>query len=299
MDWPSIAALLAERSDRALALLDRTNRIRLFNAAMEKVLGWQRFEVLGRRWVDACVASDRALPTRRWLQQAQRGAVRWYASEALAKDGRRLELSMELTLIGEARQQGLLLSLDAVAPARSAREIKVRGDLQYEVTTAVGDFGRLLQLSSIGPLPIVPGEKPQRCHLVLHGRTTPCPDCPLLRSALEPWPRKVVRRDEAEPHDYEVVRAELLGGNSARLTVRRISEHVLAAIHEAKIKELSERARLSDRERAVLEQLVGGHVLDDIGRTLGISTRTVKFHQANLLEKLGADSRVDLARLIF
>jgi DNA-binding CsgD family transcriptional regulator len=83
-----------------------------------------------------------------------------------------------------------------------------------------------------------------------------------------------------------------------RLNVRVIAESELAAIHESKIRELADRARLSEKERTVLAYLVMGRSLEDIGKILEISTRTVKFHQANVLEKLGADSRVDLVRLI-
>jgi len=41
-----------------------------------------------------------------------------------------------------------------------------------------------------------------------------------------------------------------------------------------------------------------GRQLADIATALGISLRTVKYHQANILRKLRADSRVDLMRLI-
>jgi DNA-binding CsgD family transcriptional regulator len=39
--------------------------------------------------------------------------------------------------------------------------------------------------------------------------------------------------------------------------------------------------------------------VDEIAGALEISPRTVKFHQANVLQKLGADSRADLMRLVF
>lgn len=56
-------------------------------------------------------------------------------------------------------------------------------------------------------------------------------------------------------------------------------------------------ARLSAREREVLELLLLGRTHSDIGAALGITERTSKFHQANLLQKLGAESRLDLMRL--
>lgn len=57
-------------------------------------------------------------------------------------------------------------------------------------------------------------------------------------------------------------------------------------------------AGLSEREREVLDLLLLGRSHDEIAAVLGISPRTSKFHQANILEKLGADSRVDLVRLL-
>ncbi len=58
-----------------------------------------------------------------------------------------------------------------------------------------------------------------------------------------------------------------------------------------------EAAGLTAREREVLELLLLGRTHEDIAVALGISERTSKFHQANLLEKLGAESRLDLLRL--
>jgi DNA-binding NarL/FixJ family response regulator len=60
---------------------------------------------------------------------------------------------------------------------------------------------------------------------------------------------------------------------------------------------LIEQAHLTTREREVLDLLLLGRTHEDIGTLLGISERTSKFHQANLLNKLGAESRLDLLRL--
>jgi DNA-binding NarL/FixJ family response regulator len=49
---------------------------------------------------------------------------------------------------------------------------------------------------------------------------------------------------------------------------------------------------LSPRELEVLNLLRMGSSTDDIAATLGITNRTVKFHVAAILEKLGADDRM-------
>jgi DNA-binding CsgD family transcriptional regulator len=54
---------------------------------------------------------------------------------------------------------------------------------------------------------------------------------------------------------------------------------------------------LTPRERVVLAQIVKGASSKDAARTLGISPRTVEFHRANILEKLGAKNTAELVRL--
>jgi two-component system, LuxR family, response regulator DctR len=54
-------------------------------------------------------------------------------------------------------------------------------------------------------------------------------------------------------------------------------------------------AGLSQREREVLHELLQGHYNKNIADHLGITQRTVEFHRANLFEKLGVQSAVELA----
>jgi DNA-binding NarL/FixJ family response regulator len=48
---------------------------------------------------------------------------------------------------------------------------------------------------------------------------------------------------------------------------------------------------LSDRERTVLREVAAGRSTKQIARVLGITERTVKFHVASIMNKLGADNR--------
>ncbi|MBT0570246.1 response regulator transcription factor [Curvibacter sp. CHRR-16] len=54
-------------------------------------------------------------------------------------------------------------------------------------------------------------------------------------------------------------------------------------------------ASLSPREREVLDQLIQGHYNKNIADTLGITQRTVEFHRANIFEKMGVSSAIELA----
>ncbi|MFD0895964.1 response regulator transcription factor [Luteolibacter ambystomatis] len=65
-------------------------------------------------------------------------------------------------------------------------------------------------------------------------------------------------------------------------------------------RERLERARiesLTDREHEVLGYVASGWLNKEIAAEVGISERTVKFHRANLMGKVGAASLADLVRL--
>lgn len=57
-------------------------------------------------------------------------------------------------------------------------------------------------------------------------------------------------------------------------------------------------ARLTDRERAVLERIVAGKLNKQVAADLGVAERTVKTHRASLMTKLGADSPAMLGRIV-
>jgi len=54
------------------------------------------------------------------------------------------------------------------------------------------------------------------------------------------------------------------------------------------------RHRLTDRESVILAQLVKGESSKEVARVLSISPRTVDFHRANMMHKLGAKNAAEL-----
>jgi DNA-binding CsgD family transcriptional regulator len=83
-----------------------------------------------------------------------------------------------------------------------------------------------------------------------------------------------------------------------RVTVRCVDVVLLPDMIAAKTSRMAVARGLSERERQVLQLLLRGRGVEDIATVLGIAPRTVKFHQANVLQKLGADSRLDLLRVV-
>jgi FixJ family two-component response regulator len=55
---------------------------------------------------------------------------------------------------------------------------------------------------------------------------------------------------------------------------------------------------LTPRERVVLAQIVRGASSKEVGKALGVSSRTIEFHRANIMKKLGTRKIVDLLTLV-
>jgi FixJ family two-component response regulator len=55
---------------------------------------------------------------------------------------------------------------------------------------------------------------------------------------------------------------------------------------------------LTSRERNVLELVSSGVSNKEAGRELGISPRTIEYHRANIMKKLGARNATDLIRIV-
>jgi DNA-binding NarL/FixJ family response regulator len=102
-----------------------------------------------------------------------------------------------------------------------------------------------------------------------------------------------------KPVDKVVLRARvrvMLRIRAQYREARRAPRDLDSMLRERR-EQLVAEAALSAREREVLDLLLLGRSHEEIGAALGIAIRTSKFHQGNILKKLGADSRVDLPRL--
>jgi DNA-binding CsgD family transcriptional regulator len=97
---------------------------------------------------------------------------------------------------------------------------------------------------------------------------------------------------------FRVLTGVLVDAATVRVTVRYLDSVLLSDLVDAKVARVADRSGLSERERQVLHLLLRGRGVEDIATMLEIAPRTVKFHQANVLQKLGADSRLDLLRVV-
>jgi DNA-binding CsgD family transcriptional regulator len=111
---------------------------------------------------------------------------------------------------------------------------------------------------------------------------------------LEATPSTVLSRGPT----LHVLFARLLERGRLRFTVRSLLSNLVPTLVDARVMAIGQTRGLSARETEVARLLLAGHSHSDIADALGITPRTVKFHQANILDKFGADSRFDLLRIV-
>lgn len=109
-------------------------------------------------------------------------------------------------------------------------------------------------------------------------------------------PAEIVAAIKAGALDYLVLPLE--EGRLERCLTRITKEASLRAIQQRrKIEARKLLACLSARESEILDLVVAGNSNKLIGRTLGISPRTVEIHRRNMMHKLGKTHPADAVRL--
>lgn len=119
---------------------------------------------------------------------------------------------------------------------------------------------------------------------------------PIIASAVDPHTDAVVQAIKEGALHY--VRLPLDGMRLARCLEQVLREATAHTDARRKLIEARRRVeRLSKREREVLDWLSQGLSNKNIARQLGISSRTVEIHRANMMEKLQASHSADAVRL--
>lgn len=293
MHWEDIVSHLAPA--QPALVVDRGRRLRYLNTPMQDLLGWRGEELTARGWIATCVlARDRPV-VEQLVADGMNGAASDGDLSLITRDGRRLAMHVGLTRQTNGRARAL------VVVARDVREsdgsIVPTWDCSCDVSRAPDSMGlvramRFLDASRdastyIGqPLGVILSEL--GCTAVDRAVNTLLdPQCPDLAHVALVGADRVFCLIMAHPM-----------GDEVRITVRYMNAELLPALLETKVKRIADRSGLSDRERQVLQLLLRGRGLEDIATILEIAPRTVKFHQANVLQKLGADSRLDLLRVV-
>lgn len=110
-----------------------------------------------------------------------------------------------------------------------------------------------------------------------------------------PITREAVIRARSE---LEARERAVAATGSVPVPVATLGAGELSAALDRRVAELARSAQLSPREHEVLQLLLLGRNYAEIGVALQITPRTARFHQHNVLEKIGAESRLDIIRLL-
>jgi PAS domain S-box-containing protein len=296
VDWKSLVDLLSAHDVRPIVVLDREGRIQHCNGRFATLLGWRMEQLSGL----SCEESGLPEEARTWgdpsVSAVPRG-TRTVECVVATRDRRRMKLGLELSRIGSGDSAGVLGVVTAMTQLEGPRADRL---LRYEISSRVQDFGTVLRVPKTeGECGTPEVKEGRRCFETLHHRETPCAGCPVLAREGTGWPRTAVLRPAADGGRFHIVTAEPVDDTSVRMTVQFLSDGTFSQLVRAKLQSLADTAKLSERERLVLELLVGGFSLQEIAQQLSISARTVKFHQANVLHKLKVESRIALLRLLF
>ncbi len=295
VDWEAIGCLLADSLTKPTFVLDRAGEFRMLNAAAEHATGWRRQDVLGSHWSERLTPATPRSNRERWVVDALRGLIREASFRARSKDGAPLAIDAEIAPVGDGDSKALLLVASRIALVDLSSEPATI--IRYQLSTRAESFGLLEYVATESQTRYLEG-RDLRCFDHLYGLESPCQNCPALRGAQGSWPRVEVRTHATRDDLYEVVHAAKIEGESVQVQVRRITDEELRRLFSAKLERISDASGLTTREHAVLEHLMEGRGPEEIATLLAVSKRTVKFHQTNLLQKLGAESRNDILRLL-
>lgn len=293
MNWEALVTRHA-RTQPAM-VVDSDSRVRFANEHMQGVLGRRSDELHGEE-LGACIPEGDRPHAHKLVKSGLNGAASEGELHVVTRGGRRLALRVKLTPEGKGRSRGLVL---VAAEVREASEMAASiGDCTIDVSRVGARLGRIESLrfmdqghdarrhvgcgvrellESIGASSAAPAVES-----VLQGRATEASAAAL----------------PASERAFRLVTARVVDDRTARVVVRCFEARVLSDLVDAKVARVADACGLSDRERQVLQLLLRGRGLADIATMLEIAPRTVKFHQANVLQKLGADSRFDLLRVV-
>ena len=111
-----------------------------------------------------------------------------------------------------------------------------------------------------------------------------------LRAGAKAYVAKDSSSEDLQRAIYEAVAGKRYLGSS-------ICEQAIQAYSEKTVSKYQEPYdTLSVREKEVLQMVAEGKISKDIGKLLFVSSRTIDTHRANIMHKLGLNSRADLIR---
>jgi PAS domain S-box-containing protein len=294
MDWEPIVSHIASR--QPALVVDGVRRVRFANGPMEELLGWNADELTARGWLATCVPQRDRSSVRQLVADAMSGSATEGEVPLVTRGGRRVTMRASMSVEGHGRSRALILFARDVGEATA--QAPASCDYSCVVSRGPGRQGRVVALAFLDPARDTSPWLGQPFEALFEATGSAA----AVAAVAEVIAGNTEHSDQvllAEADDtFRVVTARVVDREAVRIVVRCLDARVLPDLVDAKMTRVAEAHGLSERERQVLQLLLRGRGAEDIATMLEIAPRTVKFHQANVLQKLGADSRLDLLRVV-
>lgn len=279
VDWEQLGTRLIERDWRPLVVISKAGRVLRSNAAFRLLFstvdlanGW-----LAERSREAFDDARRALSTR---------ATRLTVTLATPTP---IEAVLELERVSD--KSGAVMAVVVDVAQTSAPLLPVNG-AAYELSVRER-VPRLVRLLWGGKTHLTN----EPCWVQIFKRATECPDCPVRRLGASGRATGIVTHPGRE-FSASFVAAERRSKDTVGVSTFDVSASMYSALVARRVEVLAKEAQLTPREQELLGLLLEGHSLEEAASRSAITSRTVKYHQQNLLQKLGVESRQALARLL-
>jgi DNA-binding CsgD family transcriptional regulator len=292
--WWSAGQMVVDRHPVPAMVIDSTDRIRAVNRLLAESPTLPASAVIGQPWIEAWPFDAEAAKTASdALARARHNEIAHATLSITTPQGDTVITFFELSALGTAPEGVVIATVLSTRIVPKTPSVPAATGIHYEVEI---DTWRLLRVwSPDGALARTEG----RCYEVLRGRDEPCPGCPVAAmSEASGVAACAVAPDPSKRFKLNVVNARPAGPGVATVSTWGVDDELMSLLISAKVDTLAKRAGLSERERAVLDMMLLGRTHAEIAKVLDISPRTVKYHQCRMQSKLGADSRLDIIRLV-
>lgn len=294
----ALLALSLELEKRPILLMDAERRVLAANSAMSSLLK-RSLETLAGSDVETLLAPDSVVAFRNAVETALPGRDRCFDANFVATHGPLIPSTTRLAGVRIPGSEHPAYFLTLMEVHCDIETVVLANGIAYLVSSENRDFGHLkmvwgmvtgrLRVELIG----------RRCFEVFFGRQEPCAGCPVFARRIDGSPTSCVLPSTWSPDGMvEVVSARATSETAIAVTRWPVGQNLVSSLVANKIDRIIANAQLSTQEGEVLHLLLLGRSIAEIAQEMGIVERTAKYHQRKVLRKIGAESRLDVSRLL-
>ena len=294
---PGAAQPVDEASPLAVTptvLLDADGRVLGMNDAFADLVGTTVDAAVHEPFARVCRSPDpvalHALLTRALTGPITSGRVAARVIAGPATAPRDLLLTVELQPMRVGAVAGTILAVTSWCRDDEGT-MPCLGDVTYAISLRPFGVLRWVRRPDDGATPDLVG-KP--CFRALFQRDEPCAHCPLRAPSRADRTAGFIAGGPASDGQPYMVMASHLDSTTALVSAAVVNRSQVRGLVRMETDRRADEAGLTGREREVLDLLLEGRSAPDIADALRIAVSTAKFHQSNVLRKLGVGSRADL-----